>query len=107
MKGEHMTQSVTSAEFEQKVLNCDLPVLVDFSASWCGPCRMMAPVIEEISADMAGKAEVYKLDIDENPDIARQYGVASVPTFIVFKDGQPVRGTIGAQPKENIAQLLA
>ena len=102
-----MTQQISAAEFESKVLSASEPVLVDFFATWCGPCRMMAPTIDEVSQEMAGKASVYKLDIDEAPQIAQQLGIMSVPTFMVFKDGKIASQTIGAQPKENILALFA
>ena len=102
-----MTQQISAAEFESKVLGASEPVLVDFFATWCGPCRMMAPTIDEVSQEMAGKASVYKLDIDEAPQIAQQLGIMSVPTFMVFKDGKVASHTIGAQPKENILALFA
>ena len=102
-----MTQQINSAEFQELVLKADKPVLVDFFTTWCGPCKMMAPVIDEIAVEKAGQADVYKIDIDENMDIARAYGVASIPTFIVFKGGQPAAKTLGAQPKENILALFA
>ena len=102
-----MTQQISAAEFESKVLGASEPVLVDFFATWCGPCRMMAPTIDEVSQEMAGKASVYKLDIDEAPQIAQQLGIMSVPTFMVFKNGKIASQTIGAQPKENILALFA
>ncbi len=102
-----MTQQISAAEFESKVLGASEPVLVDFFATWCGPCKMMAPTIDEVSQEMAGKASVYKIDIDEAPQIAQQLGIMSVPTFMVFKDGKIVSQTIGAQPKENILALFA
>ena len=102
-----MTQQISAAEFESKVLGASEPVLVDFCATWCGPCRMMAPTIDEVSQEMAGKASVYKLDIDEAPQIAQRLGIMSVPTFMVFKDGKVASQTIGAQPKENILALFA
>jgi len=102
-----MTQQISAAEFESKVLGASEPVLVDFFATWCGPCRMMAPTIDEVSQEMAGTASVYKLDIDEAPQIAQQLGIMSVPTFMVFKDGKVASQTIGAQPKENILALFA
>ena len=102
-----MTQQISAAEFESKVLGASEPVLVDFFATWCGPCRMMAPTIDEVSQEMAGKASVYKLDIDEAPQIAQQLGIMSVPTFMVFIDGKVASQTIGAQPKENILALFA
>ena len=102
-----MTQQISAAEFESKVLGASEPVLVDFFATWCGPCKMMAPTIDEVSQEMAGKASVYKIDIDEAPQIAQQLGIMSVPTFMVFKDGKIASQTIGAQPKENILALFA
>ena len=102
-----MTQQISAAEFESKVLGASEPVLVDFFATWCGPCRMMAPTIDEVSQEMAGKASVYKLDIEEAPQIAQRLGIMSVPTFMVFKDGKVASQTIGAQPKENILALFA
>ena len=101
-----MTQQISAAEFQSKVLDAETPVLVDFFATWCGPCRMMAPPIDEVSAEMAGKAAVYKLDIDESMEVAQRYGIMSVPTFMVFKNGEPAAKTIGAQPKENILALF-
>lgn len=102
-----MTEQISSAEWQAKVLDAQQPVLVDFFATWCGPCKMMAPVIDEIAAEKAGSASVYKIDIDENPDIAQRYGVMSIPTFITFKGGEPVAKTLGAQPKDAILKLLA
>jgi len=101
-----MTQEITAAEWQSKVLDASGTVLVDFFATWCGPCKMMAPVVEEVAAENAGSVSVYKIDVDENPTIAQQYGVMSIPTFIAFKNGQPVAKTLGAQPKENILALL-
>ncbi len=102
-----MSEAVTSADFQSKVLESDVPVLVDFFATWCGPCRMLAPVLEEVTTEVAGKAKVVKLDIDQSPDIAQRYGVMSVPTLIVFENGQVKRQTVGAQPKQNVLALLA
>lgn len=102
-----MSEAVTSADFQSKVLDSDVPVLVDFFATWCGPCRMLAPVLEEVADEVAGKAKVVKLDIDQSPDIAQRYGVMSVPTLIVFEGGQVKRQTVGAQPKQNVLALLA
>lgn len=102
-----MAEVIKSAdEFQTKVLDADTPVLVDFFATWCGPCRMVAPVIEEIAAEKAGEVAVYKVDIDATPELANQYRVSSVPTLIVFQDGQVKNQTLGAQPKQNILALL-
>ena len=102
-----MAEQITGAVFQAKVLDASEPVLVDFFATWCGPCKMMAPVIDEVAAEKAGQASVYKIDIDENPEIAQKYGVMSIPTFIAFKNGEPAAKTLGAQPKEKILELLA
>jgi len=101
-----MTEQINSADWQAKVLDSDKPVLVDFFATWCGPCKMMAPVIDEVAAEKAGSAKVYKIDIDDNMEIAQKYGVMSIPTFIVFKNGEPAAKTLGAQPKESILALF-
>ncbi|MEE8722896.1 MAG: thioredoxin [Eggerthellaceae bacterium] len=101
-----MVEKVTSADFQQKVIESTEPVLVDFFATWCGPCRMMGPTIEEIAQEKQGSAKVYQLDIDESPDIAQRFSVMSVPTFIVFEGGKVKTQTIGAQPKGNILALF-
>ncbi|NGB90091.1 thioredoxin [Staphylococcus aureus] len=95
---------VTDADFDSKVESG--AQLVDFWATWCGPCKMIAPVLEELAADYEGKADILKLDVDENPSTAAKYEVMSIPTLIVFKDGQPVDKVVGFQPKENLAEVL-
>lgn len=94
----------TDADFEQKVQGG--VKLVDFWATWCGPCKMIAPVLEELAQDYEGKADIVKLDVDENPNTAAKFEVMSIPTLIVFKDGQPVDKVVGFQPKENLADVL-
>ena len=96
--------NVIDADFENEVLNADQPVLVDFWASWCGPCRMIAPAVKEIASDYDGQLKVVKIDIDENPATPGRYGVMSIPTLMVFKGGQVVERWAGAQPKEMMEQ---
>lgn len=101
-----MSECISSKDFQSKVLDAKVPVLVDFSATWCGPCQRLAPILEEVSSELAGRAEVYKVDVDESPDIAARYSVSCVPTLIVFEGGAVKRQTMGLQPKENILALL-
>ncbi len=93
---------VADANFEQEVLQSPMPTLVDFWAAWCGPCRMIAPVVSEIASEQAGVLKVAKLDVDQNPATATQFGVQSIPTLILFKDGQPVERIVGYMPKERL-----
>ena len=102
-----MAEPLTPDAFKEQVLDSDIPVLIDFFATWCGPCRMMAPVIEEVAKEMEGKAKVLTIDIDENGSLAQSCGVMSVPTFAVFKDGKITARSIGAQSKQQILDMLA
>lgn len=97
---------ITDRTFEQEVLKSQLPTLVDFWAPWCAPCRIVSPVVEELGEEYEGKAKVVKLNVDDNPDTASRYNVMSIPTLIIFKNGQPVKTIIGAQPKENIRRAI-
>ena len=98
--------AVTGAEFEEKVLKSEVPVLVDFWAEWCGPCKAIGPSVEQLAAEYAGKAKVFKLDVDQDPMIASNYGVMSIPALLVFKGGKVVDQMVGAAPKATIAQLI-
>ncbi|HLH68037.1 MAG TPA: thioredoxin [Candidatus Dormibacteraeota bacterium] len=96
--------AVTDAEFETKVLGSDRPVLVDFWATWCAPCRMVAPVVEEVAAHMGDRVRVLKMDVDANPQTPARLGIMSIPTLIIFKDGQPTERMVGYRP--NLRSLL-
>jgi thioredoxin 1 len=97
---------VTDETFNQVVLKADQPILVDFWAVWCGPCRMVAPVVDEIAREQAGKLKVMKLDVDDNQNTAMAYGVMSIPTLILFKNGQPVERIVGFRPKADMEKKI-
>ncbi|HEX8533321.1 MAG TPA: thioredoxin TrxA [Allosphingosinicella sp.] len=100
------TKNVTDDTFQQDVISADKPVLVDFWAEWCGPCRMIAPALEEISNELGEKVTVAKLNIDDNPDAPAKYGVRGIPTMILFKNGQPAATKVGAAPKSALQSWL-
>lgn len=100
------TQKVTDASFDTDVLSSAEPVVVDFWAEWCGPCRMIGPSLEEIATEMAGKVKIVKLNIDENPNTAMKFGVRSIPTLIAFKGGQPAGMQVGAAPKSKLVDWI-
>lgn len=106
-RGNKMAElTITKDNFQKEVLESDIPVLVDFWATWCGPCQMLAPTIAEIAAENEGKIKVGKVNVDEERELAFQFGITSIPTMIVFKNGEAVNQTMGFQPKESIMALL-
>lgn len=102
---EHIKE-VNDGNFEQVVLQSETPVLVDFWAEWCGPCRTLAPTVEAVAKQYAGAARVFKLNVDDNPSITERYGIQGIPTLIVFKDGKEKERIIGASSKENISRMI-
>ena len=97
-----MELNLSSENFEKEVLNSEQPVLVDFYATWCGPCKMMAPIIEEIAGELQAKAKVGKINVDENQELAMEYNVMSIPTLIIFKDGKEAKRFVGVTDKEEL-----
>lgn len=101
-----MVLTFTSAKFEEEVLQASEPVFVDFWAEWCGPCKMIGPVVEELATEFDGKVKIGKLNVDENGSTAQTYGVMSIPTLILFKDGKEIDRVVGFKPKEELVKLL-
>jgi thioredoxin 1 len=101
-----MATAVTESTFEQEVLQSDTPVIVDFWAEWCGPCHAVAPVLDKIVEERAGDVKLVKVNIDEERELAERYGIASIPTMILFRDGEPSAAAIGAQPKGSLERSL-
>ena len=97
---------ITKANFEAEVLKSSVPVLLDFWAAWCGPCRMVSPVIEQLAVEYSGRLKVGKINVDEEADLASRHGIVSIPTLIVYKDGQIAKQAVGAVPKQNIEALF-
>lgn len=97
---------VDKNNFDKEVLNSDVPVLVDFWAAWCGPCRMVAPVVEQLADQYAGKIKIAKLNVDENPEIAGRYNIMSIPSIYLYKGGKHVDGIVGARPKQYFEDIL-
>ena len=101
-----MVKALITEEFEEKVLNSKKPVLVDFWASWCGPCRMLAPIVEKISNEMPDKFDLYKVNVDEESSLAAQFGIMSIPTLLVFKNGEMVEQSVGVQGESQLKAML-
>lgn len=101
-----MTIELTDSNWEEKVLQSDKPVLVDFWAEWCGPCRMVGPIVEELAGEYEGKAVIGKVNVDENQEISAKYGIRNIPTLLVFKNGEVVDKQVGAAPKKSLAGKL-
>lgn len=101
-----MEITLTKGNFEDKVLKSEIPVLVDFWASWCGPCKMLAPTVAQIAEEYSGKIKVGKVNVDEEESLSREYGIVSIPTVILFKNGKPEKTSIGLVPKETLVSML-
>ncbi len=101
-----VVMEVNEANFEKEVLSCDLPVMVDFWAAWCGPCRSMAPVVEQVADEFKGKIKVAKLNVDDNKDLTQRYGIKGIPTLLFFRRGKVVGQEVGYSPKDSVVEKL-
>jgi len=98
--------TLTDSTFDEEIASADLPVVVDFWAEWCGPCKMIAPILDEVAGEHAGKVQVMKVNVDDSPDVARRFDIMSIPTLIVFKDGKPAKRMLGAKGKGQLLEEL-
>ena len=101
-----MSLKITTENFAQEVEKSDVPVFVDFWASWCGPCKMMSPVVDEVAEELSGKVKVGKVNVDDEGDLAQKYGIMSIPAFLIFKNGQKVAETVGGRSKEDLKAFI-
>ena len=101
-----MTEAITTSQFDDEVLASETPVIVDFWAEWCGPCRAVSPILEQIAEERAAELRVVKVNVDEEPELQRRYGILSIPTILLFKGGEPTAAAVGAQPKRMLERSL-
>jgi thioredoxin 1 len=101
-----MTEAITTSQFDTDVLASETPVIVDFWAEWCGPCRAVSPILEQIAEERAAELRVVKVNVDEEPELQQRYGILSIPTILLFKDGEPAAAAVGAQPKRMLERSL-
>ena len=101
-----MTKQIKDNEFESEVLNSKLPVIIDFWAEWCGPCRMLAPILDQLSEELEGKVKIVKMNIDENPETPSKFGVRGIPTMLLFKEGKQIATKVGVQPKNVLQEWI-
>ena len=102
-----MTKQIKDNEFESEVINSKLPVLIDFWAEWCGPCRMLSPILDQLSEEMDGKVKIVKMNIDENPETPSKFGVRGIPTMLLFKEGKQIATKVGVQPKNALQEWIS